>query len=59
MNGKSNMTAAGDKANVEEPMMYATKQVFSYPNFFLLLSVALCFHPSVYFFALFFFSLGG
>lgn len=29
MNGKSNMTPAGDKANVEEPMMYATKQVFS------------------------------
>ncbi|KAJ4917361.1 Pre-mRNA-processing protein 40A [Raphanus sativus] len=26
VNGKSNMTAAGDKANVEEPMMYATKQ---------------------------------
>ena len=29
VNGKSNMTPAGDKANVEEPMMYATKQVFS------------------------------
>ncbi|XP_033137854.1 pre-mRNA-processing protein 40A isoform X3 [Brassica rapa] len=26
VNGKSNMTPAGDKANVEEPMMYATKQ---------------------------------
>ncbi|KAL0697141.1 hypothetical protein Bca4012_064321 [Brassica carinata] len=26
VNGKSNMTPTGDKANVEEPMMYATKQ---------------------------------
>lgn len=41
VNGKGNLTPAGDKANVEEPMVYATKQVFSYPNFLLLISVAL------------------
>lgn len=40
VNGKANLTPAGDKANGEEPMVYATKQVLSYPNFLFLISVA-------------------
>lgn len=39
VNGKANLSPAGDKANVEEPMVYATKQVLSYPNFLLLISL--------------------